>query len=57
VIESLRTHRRYLGETVLDLVGDRERGQERTAVGVRVFGRGEHRREVVAGVAGLPGAR
>ena len=54
MIEALRTYRRYLGEAVLDLVGNRERGQERAAVGVRVFGGGEHRREVVARVAGLP---
>ena len=55
VVEALGAHRRDLGEAVLDLVGDRQRGQQRATVGVRVLGRGEHRSEVVARMAGLPG--
>ena len=55
VIEALGAHRRHLGQAVLDLVGDRQRGQQRATVGVRVLGRGEHRREVVARMAGLAG--
>ena len=47
VVKPLGSHRRDLGETVLHLVGDRQRRQQRATVGVRVLGGGEHRREVV----------
>ena len=55
VVKALGAHRRHLGQAVLDLVGDRQRGQQRATVGVRVLGRGEHGREVVAGVTRLTG--
>ena len=57
VVEALGAHRRQLGEAVLDLVGDRQRAQQRATVGVRVLGCGEYRSEVVARMAGLAGCQ
>jgi hypothetical protein len=53
VVEALRAHGRHLAEAVLDLVRDRQGGEKRVPVGVRVLGCRQHRREVVARVAGL----
>ena len=53
VVESLRPYRRLVREPALHLVGDGERGQQLPSGGARVLGRREHRREVVARVAGL----
>ena len=55
VVEPLRPHRRLVGEPALHLVGDRECGQQFPAGGVRVLGRREHGREIVARMAGLAG--
>ena len=53
VIESLSAHRRNIGETGVNLVGDGERGQELCAARVDALGCGEHRTEVVGGVVGF----
>ena len=53
VVEPLCSHRRLLREPDLHLVGDRERAQQRAAVRVGVLRGGEHRRQVVRGMAGL----
>ena len=55
VVEALRAYGCFVGEPALHLVGDRERGQQLAAGGVRVLGGRQHRREVVARVAGLAG--
>ena len=46
-------HGCHLAEAVLDLVSDRQGGEKRVPVGLRVLGCRQHRREVVARVAGL----
>jgi hypothetical protein len=53
LVEALCAHGRHLAEAVLDLVGDRQGGEKRVPVGLRVLGCRQHRREVVARVAGL----
>ena len=55
MVEALCSHRRLVREPALHLVGDGERGQQLAAGGIRILGRGEHGREVVARVAGLAG--
>ena len=53
VVESSRAHGRFVREPTLHLIGDGERGQQFLSGRVRVFGRRQYGREVVARVAGL----
>ena len=55
VVETLVSHGGLVGEAAVHLIGDRERRQELAPGRARVLGRREHRRQVVARVAGLAG--
>ncbi len=55
VVEPPGPHGGHIGKPTLHLVGHRQRRQQGAPVPARIFGGGQHRPQVVAGVAGLAG--
>ena len=53
MIETLIAHGRYITQSALYLIGDRQRGHYVPASPIRVFGPGEDGRQIVARVTGL----